>query len=262
MSPVALVVLLTLLAALGLAIAVAPIQVAGPTGRPVPILGVTTTDLVVLRRGPREHLVILSLAGCIGAVLPPLTMGAGKLAGVVSLGVAIPAASAVLGSMVAVALAIRSTRDGVREARMALRHQLTAYVDMVTMLVAGDNGHEAALEQAATVGEGLLFEELRRHLREQSTRGGSLVEALEAVADRLGLDELRQVASAVSLAGTEGAPVVRSLSARAGSLRSSLAAEQEIEARLRTSRLTGPIVGMALIFMVLVIYPALSISPA
>jgi hypothetical protein len=55
--------------------------------------------------------------------------------------------------------------------------------------------------------------------------------------------------------------VVRSLTARAASLRSALAGEQEIEARLRTSRLTGPIVGMALVFMVLVIYPALSISP-
>jgi hypothetical protein len=39
-----------------------------------------------------------------------------------------------------------------------------------------------------------------------------------------------------------------------------LATEQESEARLRTSRLTAPIVGMALIFMALVIYPALSFS--
>ena len=43
-------------------------------------------------------------------------------------------------------------------------------------------------------------------------------------------------------------------------LRSTLAAEQEAEARLRTSRLTAPIVGMALVFMALVIYPALSFS--
>ena len=54
--------------------------------------------------------------------------------------------------------------------------------------------------------------------------------------------------------------MARTLAAKCATLRSALASEQESEARLRTSRLTTPIVGMALIFMGLVIYPALSFS--
>jgi len=76
----------------------------------------------------------------------------------------------------------------------------------------------------------------------------------------LGLEELEQVATTAALSAAEGAPVARTLAAKCATLRTALATEQESEARLRTSRLTTPIVGMALIFMALVIYPALSFS--
>ena len=68
------------------------------------------------------------------------------------------------------------------------------------------------------------------------------------------------MAAITALSSAEGAPVARTLAAKCSTLRSTLATEQESEARLRTSRLTAPIVGMALIFMALVIYPALSFS--
>ena len=58
----------------------------------------------------------------------------------------------------------------------------------------------------------------------------------------------------------EGAPVARTLAAKCATLRTALSTEQESEARLRTSRLTTPVVGMALIFMALVMYPALNFS--
>jgi tight adherence protein C len=259
MSPMALLLLSSLLGACGIAVVMS--SGSSVFGLDTVPLGMGLSDLAVIERTPRDHALFVLLAGGVGFASVPVVMALGHVVGVVSLSLALPSVFAVIGGVVGAAFAIRATRDRVREARMALRHQLTAYVDMVTMLVAGDNGHEAALEHAAAVGEGLLFAELRRSLREQSTRGGSLVGGLDAVAEQLGLDELRQISSAVTLAGAEGAPVVRSLSARASSLRSALAGEQELEARLRTSRLTGPIVGMALVFMVLVVYPALSISP-
>ena len=73
-------------------------------------------------------------------------------------------------------------------------------------------------------------------------------------------DELEQVAATAALSAAEGAPVARTLAAKCATLRAALSTEQESEARLRTSRLTTPIVGMALIFMALVMYPALSFS--
>jgi tight adherence protein C len=101
---------------------------------------------------------------------------------------------------------------------------------------------------------------VRRRMRESAARGASLTDALRQTGVDLGLDELVQVAATAALSAAEGAPVARTLAAKCATLRTALATEQESEARLRTSRLTTPIVGMALIFMALVIYPALSFS--
>jgi Flp pilus assembly protein TadB len=145
-------------------------------------------------------------------------------------------------------------------ARTDLRYQVSAYLDVVTMLLAGNSGYEGALQQAAQAGDGRLFVELRRRMRESGARGASLTDALRRTGEDLGLDELRQIAATAALSAAEGAPVARTLASKCATLRSALATEQESEARLRTSRLTTPIVGMALIFMGLVIYPALSFS--
>lgn len=260
MSPLAWLMWWSTVGVGGVLLASAPAMPSG-SGRVQQLrLGVSTADLAVLQRSRHQHLVTVAAWAGVGGVVPFVVVGGARVAGLIDLSFAVPFGLALLGASVAAAVSMRSAKEQVAAARMSLRHQLTAYVDVVTMLVAGDTGHEGALEQAAAVGEGVLFAELRRALREHATRGGAPVDALDATAAVFGLDELRQVTAAIALAGTEGAPVVRSLSARASSLRSSLASQQELEARLRTSRLTGPIVGMALVFMVLVIYPALSIS--
>ena len=144
-----------------------------------------------------------------------------------------------------------------RTVHIELRHQLAGYLDLVTIVIAGDIGYEAALRIAADSGDGRLFSAVRHRIREATAAGRSAIDALYAVGDDLGLDELGQVAATIELAATEGSPVVRTLSATCATLRSTLAAQHEAEARLRTSRLTAPLIGMALIFMGLVVYPAL-----
>ena len=54
--------------------------------------------------------------------------------------------------------------------------------------------------------------------------------------------------------------MARSLSAKCATLRSTLAAEQEAAARVRNDKITPPLVGMALLFMALIIYPALNLN--
>ena len=147
----------------------------------------------------------------------------------------------------------------VRLVRVDLRHQLSAYLDMMTMLLAGNTGHEGALRQAAEAGDGLLFRELRRRMREVSTTGRSLVEALSIVAADFDLAELEQVASAATLSAAEGSPVAKTLAAKCSTLRSTLAADDEARARVRNDKVTPPLVGMAVLFMALLIYPALTL---
>ena len=145
------------------------------------------------------------------------------------------------------------------EVRIDVRHQLSAYLDMVTMLLAGNTGHEGALQQAARAGDGILFTELRRRMREVGTTGNSLVGALAIVGEDFGVVELTQVAAAAQLSAAEGAPVARTLTAKCSTLRSTLAAEEEANARVRNDKVTPPLVGMAVLFMALIIYPALNL---
>lgn len=226
----------------------------------VPRLFPTEAQLALLARTPEQHAVHLALGAIAGLAGPALALGALQQADLLALGWFVPAVGAAAGAALGPVL-VRTAAVERSDAVLAdLRYQVSAYLDVVTMLLAGNTGYEGALEQAASAGDGRLFHELRRRMRESGARGVSLTDALQRTGSELGLVELEQIAATASLSAAEGAPVARTLAAKCATLRTALATEQESEARLRTSRLTTPIVGMALIFMGLVIYPALSFS--
>ena len=230
------------------------------TAKRHPRLLPTDPQLVLAGRSLEQHLLQLVLAGLAGLIAPPLLIGVLQAAGVIGLGWFIPVAVALAAAVLAPLLVHTTTLERAAAVRTDLRYQVSAYLDMVTMLLAGNTGYEGALEQAGHAGDGRLFAELRRRMRESAARGLSLTDALERAGRELGLEELEQIAATAALSAAEGAPVARTLAAKCATLRTALSTEQESEARLRTSRLTTPIVGMALIFMGLVIYPALSFS--
>lgn len=230
------------------------------TAKRHPRLLPTDPQLVLAGRSLEQHLLQLVLAGLAGLVAPPLLIGVLQAAGVIGLGWFVPVAVALAAAVLGPLLVHTATLERAAAVRTDLRYQVSAYLDVVTMLLAGNTGYEGALEQAGHAGDGRLFAELRRRMRESAARGLSLTDALERAGRELGLDELEQIAATAALSAAEGAPVARTLAAKCATLRTALSTEQESEARLRTSRLTTPIVGMALIFMGLVIYPALSFS--
>lgn len=225
-----------------------------------PRLMPTDAELALVGRPVEHHATLLATSAVTGFVLPGLLVRLLQSTGAIGLGWYAPLLLSVAGALVGPIVVHTATVEEAARIRGDLRYQVSAYLDVVTMLLAGNTGYEGALEQAASAGDGRLFVELRRRMRESGARGASLTDALERTGVELGLDELQQVASTAALSAAEGAPVARTLAAKCATLRSALAAEQESEARLRTSRLTTPIVGMALIFMALVIYPALSLT--
>lgn len=220
----------------------------------------TSAQLNLVGRTFDQHVTLLLLASLGGLVVPALLLTLLQTAGVIGLWWFAPAVVAVAGAVVAPLLVHSNTIERATTIRSDLRYQVSAFLDVVTMLLAGNTGYEGALEQAALAGDGRLFAELRRRMREAGARGTSLTAALERTGAELGLDELERIAAAAAVSAAQGAPVARTLAARCATLRTALATEQETEARLRTSRLTTPIVGMALIFMAMVIYPALTFS--
>jgi tight adherence protein C len=217
-------------------------------------------DLRLIGRQREAHVLLILVTSASALLGPFVIVGVLHALGAVGSAVVVPAGLGLCGMVAAPAILHAATLERAAAARTDLRHQLSAYLDVVTMLLAGNTGHEGALGEAARAGDGQLFRELQRRTREAVATGRSLVDALDATGRDLGLEELRQVAATTWLSASEGAPVARTLAAKCATLRSTLATEQEAEARLRTGRLTSPIVGMAFIFMALVLYPALTLA--
>ncbi len=220
----------------------------------------SASDLQIADRTLDQHVVWLVTAALAGFVIPPLVIATVQSVGLIGLGWYLPAIASLFFAVLGPMIVHTTLVDTAEKTRSDFRYQTSAYLDVVTMLLAGNTGYEGALEQAAHAGDGRLFLELRRRMRESGARGSSLTDALHRAGVDLGIDELQQIAATAALSAAEGAPVVRTLAAKCATLRAALSTEQESEARLRTSRLTTPIVGMALIFMALVMYPALTFS--
>ena len=216
-------------------------------------------DLRLVQRPPEAHAAMLVAAAVAALFTPPLLLGIGQAVGLVSLGVVAPIGISVLAPVVAPLIVHLDMRGRAAQIRRDLRYQLSAYLDVVTMLLAANVGNEGALRQAARTGDGRLFVELRHRILVAEASNRSLVSALAQLGDDLQLVELQQIAASAALGATAGAPVGRSLAAKCTTLRSALASEQETEARLRTGKITVPLVGMSVLIMAAVIYPALNV---
>jgi Flp pilus assembly protein TadB len=197
------------------------------------------------------------VAGLFG---PSMLLAIGQEVGVLSIGMLAPLVLAVAGAIAGPLLVHTSMRSAAARQRNDLRYQLSSYLDVVTMLLAGNVGNEGALRQAAQAGDGRLFVELRKRILVAETSNRSLVAALAQLGDDLDLIELQQISASASLAASAGAPVAKSLAAKCATLRSALSSEQETDARVRTGKITVPLVGMSLLIMAAVVYPALNFS--
>lgn len=227
-----------------------------PALRPL-VRAIAPVGLVLTGRSLERHLAVIALA--VGGAAVMASSGAVLLARsrLLPFGVSIPVVVVIAAAALAVIVVQSQATSRIAQIRADIRHQLSCYLDLVSMLLAGDTGYESALRTAADAGSGHLFDELRARMAGIGSTGDSYVDALETVANDLDLDELTNVAATIRLAADEGAPVVRTLVATCSTMRATLSTEYEAEARLRTGRLTAPLVGMALVFMSLVIYPAL-----
>jgi Flp pilus assembly protein TadB len=228
--------------------------------RRVPLRPDVVADLRLMRRTQEVHVTYLASAALAGLFGPSLLLAFGQAMGFLSIGVVLPLAVALIGATVGPLVVHSSMRSAASEQRHDLRYQLSSYLDVVTMLLAGNVGNEGALRQAAQAGDGRLFVELRRRILVAETSNRSLVSALSQLGNDLDLVELQQVSASASLAASAGAPVAKSLAAKCATLRSALSAEQETDARVRTGKITVPLVGMSLLIMAAVVYPALNFS--
>jgi Flp pilus assembly protein TadB len=185
----------------------------------------------------------------------------GALAGAAGFGISALALVAFtgVGAMTGFLCADASLRRTARRRRRDFLHALSAYLDLVNVLLAGGAGVETALSAAADAGDGWVFDDLRAVLLRARTTRRSAWDCLDTLGASYGVDELCELSASIRLAGEQGARVAASLSARANAMRERLLAHIEAEAHAASERMGLPTVLMFGGFLFLLGYPAVQV---
>lgn len=217
----------------------------------------TRRDLRCLQRGEAEHLAEQATGAVIGMLAAQVLVGLTALAG------AAPGVSAALWLSLIAAGAGMATPTlrvwaAATEHRAALRTALSALLDLTVISLAGGAGLEQSLDDASSVGTGRAAARLRETLTQARITRTTPWQALAELGERVGVAELQQLAATVGLAGTEGARVRASLTARAAAMRSAQLTDAEAEAASATERMSLPVVGLFAGYLLLIGYPAVA----
>ena len=213
-------------------------------------------DLAVLGRSPERHLAEKVTLALVGLLLAPACAAVLALGGA-SLPLAIPLWASTLCGLGGFLLPDLGIHSEAQARRRDFRHALGTFLDLVVIALAGGGGVETGLADAASIGEGWAFDELRRALDQARLARLSPWIALERLGSELGIAELGELAASVGLAGSEGAKVRASLQAKAASLRTHQLAEAETAAQAATERMSLPVVLLFAGFLCFVGFPAL-----
>jgi tight adherence protein C len=171
--------------------------------------------------------------------------------GVVILAGALAAAGYLLPAM--------TLRRNATSRRREFRYALNLFLELVVIAVEGGEGPQAALRKAADAGHGWAFGALRRTLTTAWLESESPWRSLKALGERIGSAELVELAAAVELAATKGAPPQQSLRAKAATVRDHEHNDMRADAISASTRMGGPMVGLFVGFLIMIGYPALTL---
>lgn len=216
-----------------------------PVASDLRITGTSATAYLAARIG-------LGLAGLLFA---PVTAALLTVAGV-DVGLSLPLWVSIGLAPVGFLYPFLSLGSEAADRRRSFRHALSAFLDVVSISLAGGRGVDSALHAGADAGQGWAFGELRRALLEGRLHGETPWGALSRLGHDLAVSELGELAASAALAGSEGARVRLSLAAKARSLRLHGLTEIEAAAQSASERMSLPVVALMLGFIVFLAYPA------
>lgn len=222
---------------------------------------VDARNLAVCERDARSLAAERLLVGLAGLALPVLAFVFTGIFGT-PLPVGWCLVASVVGGVIGFLLPVWQLRDRARVMRRDFRASLSAYLDLVSILLAGGAGIETALVAAARVGDGPSFDSVARCLDMARVSRRSPWDVLAEHGERIGVDELPQLASTIRLGGEQGARMTASLVAKASSMRAKQMADVEARANSATERMGLPMVVLFLAFLVLLGYPAMQMISA
>jgi Flp pilus assembly protein TadB len=150
-------------------------------------------------------------------------------------------------------------RQKVEQRRRDFRHAIGAFLDLVAMNLSGGRGVPEALLAASEIGTGWAMWRIREALVNARITGHTPWQALGALGEEIRVDELRDLAAALSLVADDGAKVRESLSTRAASLRRRELADMQGEAGERSQSMLVAQMLLCGAFLIFLIYPAVRV---
>jgi Flp pilus assembly protein TadB len=218
----------------------------------------TRRDLAVTGQ-PLER----QMAEKVSLALFGLLLGPGATAALAAVGVRLPLAiplwaaiGLAIGGFILPDLGLRADAAALRG---EYRRTLSLILDLTVISLAGGAGVEGALtDAAASAGQGVAAARLHQALEEARLRREPPWTALGRLGEELSVPELVELAASLGLAGTEGARVRPSLTAKAASLRAHELTETEAAAQAATERMSLPVVLLFAAFLVFIGFPAIA----
>ncbi|MFG2964517.1 type II secretion system F family protein [Streptomyces sp. NPDC048288] len=147
-------------------------------------------------------------------------------------------------------------RRDAAEKRRDLRRVIGAYLDLVSMSLAGGRGLPEALMAAAEVSDGWANQRIRNALSDARITGVSQWQALGALGEELGVEELKDLSASLALVADDGAKVRESLASRAETMRHRELAEIEGSAGEKSQSMLVAQLLLCAGFLVFLIFPA------
>jgi tight adherence protein C len=214
----------------------------------------TQSDLAVMNRTLTAHLgnkVLLALGAFIWF---PVVLWATGFAGTAG----VPLVVALVAGAVGFFLPDYSLHREAEDRRRDFRHVTGAFLDLVAMNLAGGRGLPEALMAASSFGDHWAMVRLRQALSNARIMGWTPWEGIAVLGRELGIEELRDLASSLALAGDEGARIRSSLTARAESMRRKELLEVEGAAGESSQSMLIAQLLMCIAFLIFLAYPAIS----
>jgi len=150
-----------------------------------------------------------------------------------------------------------NVRDDAKRARTEFARALGGYADLVALERNAGSGPRQALEVAAAVGDSWVFRRLREELAFSSWSGEQPWQALRRLSQELGVPELGDLADIVRLSGEEGAQIYGQLRARSAAMRAAMLNDEVAHANAVGEKLSIPMSILGVIFLMILIAPAL-----
>ncbi|MER7480532.1 type II secretion system F family protein [Streptomyces sp. NPDC126510] len=212
-------------------------------------------DLAVLDRSWEKFLATKVLLGVAGLFFGPFlfaivyTLGFGRSP-------IIPVWMALLFAAIFFFLPDLEVRRDAADKRRDLRRVIGAYLDLVSMSLAGGRGLPEALMAAAEVSDGWANQRIRNALSDARITGVSQWQALGALGEEIGVEELKDLSASLALVADDGAKVRESLASRAETMRHRELAEIEGSAGEKSQSMLVAQLLLCAGFLVFLIFPA------